>query len=162
MRSILGYNLPPITYHLSPTHPPTLPLHRLLLAIFLAGILGTITELVFLEHYEDLWQLLPFAVALAGIAVAAWYATNPRHALRAFRMVLVMFAVSGVVGLALHFKGNLEFAREQDASLGGLRLVWEVVTGATPALAPGMMIFLAAIGYAATRAAERPLASPRS
>lgn len=137
-------------------------LQRLLLAIFLAGILGTTTELIFLEHYEDVWQLLPFAVALAGIAVAAWFATNPQHALRAFRMVLLLFAVSGVVGLALHFKGNLEFAREQDASLQGLRLVWEVLTGATPALAPGMMIFLAAIGYAATRAAERPLASPRS
>ena len=137
-----------------------MPLHRVLLAIFLAGILGSITELVFLEHYEDIWQLVPFGVALVGIAVGGWYASNPRGALRAFRTVLVLFAASGVTGLALHFKGNLEFAREQDASLGGLRLVWEVLTGATPALAPGMMIFLAAIGYAATRA-ERPLTSPR-
>jgi hypothetical protein len=136
-------------------------LQRLLLAIFLAGILGTITELVFLEHYEDIWQLVPFGVALAGIVSGVWYAKDPQGALQGFRAVLVLFAASGVTGLALHFKGNLEFAREQDASLGGLRLLWEVLTGATPALAPGMMIFLAAIGYAATRA-ERPLASPRS
>lgn len=137
-------------------------LHRLLLAIFFAGILGTLMELVFLEHYEDIWQLVPFGVALAGAAVGGWYARDPGRARTAFQAVLMVFALSGLAGLALHFKGNLEFAREQDAALGGVRLVWEVLTGATPALAPGMMIFLAAIGFAATRAEELPLATRRS
>ena len=136
---------------------------RLLLAIFIAGNLGTITELVFLEHYEDGWQLVPFAVALIGCTSAAWHASaRNQRSQRWFRMVLVLFAISGVLGLALHFKGNLEFAREQDDALRGIALIWEVLTGATPALAPGMMAFLAAIGYAATRASEVPLASSRS
>ena len=66
--SRFAHHLSPITYHLPPP-TVTLPLQRLLLAIYLAGILGTITELVFLEHYEDIWQLVPFGVALVGIAV---------------------------------------------------------------------------------------------
>ena len=138
-------------------------LHRLLLAIFFAASLGTVIELLFLEHYEDAWQIVPFAVVLLGCVSAGWYASDrTARSDRWFRTVLVLFAASGVVGLGLHFKGNLEFARDQDDSLRGIALLWEVLTGATPALAPGMMIFLAAIGYAAIRAADQPLASPRS
>lgn len=138
-------------------------LHRLLLAIFFAGILGSIAELVFLEHYEDTWQRVPFAVALIGLVVGGWYApTRDARSLRWFRGVLALFVLSGLIGLGLHFRGNLEFAQEQDASIRGLPLLWEVLTGATPALAPGMMIFLAVIGHAATIAGQGPLATPRA
>jgi hypothetical protein len=138
-------------------------LPRLLLAIFFMGLLGTTTELIFLEHYEDVKQFIPLVALALGGAIGGWYAVRPdAAALRAFRAVLLLFAVSGAVGLFLHYRGNVEFELERDPTLGGLPLLWEVLRGATPALAPGTMIFLALIGYAVTVARRTPLASPRS
>jgi hypothetical protein len=56
--------------------------------------------------------------------------------------------VSGLVGLFLHYRGNVEFERERDPSLHGFPLLWHAITGATPTLAPGTMVFLALIGVA--------------
>jgi hypothetical protein len=138
-------------------------LQRLLLAIFFAGLLGTTTELIFLEHYEDIKQFIPLVVAALGFAIGGWYAARPSAAsLRAFRSVLLLFAFSGAVGLFLHFRGNVEFEKERDATLSGFGLLWGALTGATPALAPGAMAFLAAIGYAAIVARRAPLAGPRA
>jgi hypothetical protein len=138
-------------------------LPRLLLAIFFMGLLGTATELLFLEHYEDVKQFIPLVALVIGGAIGGWYAARPGAAsLRAFRAVLMLFGVSGAVGLFLHYRGNVEFELERDATLRGLPLIWEVLRGATPALAPGTMIFLALIGYAVIVARRPPLASPRS
>ncbi|MEX2152515.1 MAG: hypothetical protein WD825_04200 [Gemmatimonadaceae bacterium] len=126
-------------------------LTRVLLAIFFAGLLGTAAELLLLEHFEDILQIIPFFVIALGVAIGGWYARRESPgSVRAFRAMLVLLAISGVTGLVLHFRGNVEFAKESDASLGGLELIWEALMGATPALAPGMMVFLAAIGYAIT------------
>jgi hypothetical protein len=141
--------------------PSYLP--QFLLATFFVVLLGTTTELFLLEHYEDKKQLIPFGVAVLGFMVGGWYALRPGEAsLRAFRLLLALFVVSGLVGVFLHYRGNVEFEIERDATLGGLPLFWESMRGATPALAPGTMVFLAMIGYAATLAREIPLASPRS
>lgn len=138
-------------------------LSRLLLAIFFGGLFGTTTELFFLEHYEDVKQYIPLIVAALGFAVGGWYALRPGPAsLRGFRAVLLLFAVTGAVGLFLHLRGNLEFERERDSTLRGFALLWGALSGATPALAPGAMALLAAVGYAAIVARQTPLASPRS
>ena len=138
-------------------------LPRLLLAIFFVGLVGTTTELLFLEHYEDVNQLIPFGVSALGLLTGGWYAWRDDEASRrAFRAVLLLFAVTGVAGVFLHFRGNVAFEMERDETLSGLALVWESLRGATPALAPGTMIFLALIGHAAMVARRTPLASPRS
>ena len=124
-------------------------LARLLLAIWLIGLLGVAAELVLLEHYEDALQFLPFVAVAAGLAAGVWLALKPgRAATRMFTAVLAVFLVSGLVGLVLHYRGNAEFERERDPSIGGIALVWESLTGATPALAPGTMILFTFIGYA--------------
>jgi hypothetical protein len=124
-------------------------LQRILLAIWMFGLAGVAAELVLLEHYEDLKQLIPFAVIAIGLIVGGWFAARPdRGAARAFGGVIAAFALSGLIGLILHYRGNAEFERERDPSIGGLTLVWESLTGATPALAPGTMILFAFIGYA--------------
>jgi hypothetical protein len=124
-------------------------LSRLLLAIFFGGLLGIAAELVLLEHYEDIKQFIPFAVIAISAVVGAWYGRAPGAASeRAFRALLWLLAASGALGLFLHYRGNVEFERERDAGLRGLRLVWEALTGATPALAPGAMLLMAVIGYA--------------
>jgi|SRR5688572_30308659 len=126
-------------------------LPKLLLAIFFVGLLGSTTELFFLEHYEDVKQFIPFVVAGLGFAVGGWYAARPGpSSLRAFRGVLGLMAFSAVVGVFLHYRGNVEFEQERDATRSGFPLMWESLRGATPALAPGTMLLLALIGYAAT------------
>lgn len=127
-----------------------MPLSRLLLAIWVFGLLGVAAELVLLEHYEDVKQVVPFAVIVLCAVVGAWMAFRPgAGAERAFRLMLGLLALSGVLGVVFHYWGNLEFERERDATLSGLPLIWEVLTGATPALAPGTMVLFAFIGYAA-------------
>jgi hypothetical protein len=131
-------------------------LARLLLAIFLFGVLGTAAELLLLGHFEDIQQFIPLVLIAIGVVAVVWFAKWPSPAsLTVFRTTLVLFAVSGLLGIYFHYSGNVEFEREREESLGGLRLFWEAMTGATPALAPGSMVLLAAIGYAALRASER-------
>jgi hypothetical protein len=138
-------------------------LPRLLLAIYFGTLLGTSLELLFLEHYEDVWQYAPLVAAGLGFAVGAWYARSPTiAALRAFKSVLGLFVVTGIAGLVLHYRANVEFEVERDSRLGGMRLVWEALGGAMPALAPGTMMLLAAIGYAVIVSRRQPLASARS
>lgn len=127
--------------------------YRLLLAIFGFGLLGTAAELLLLEHYEDALQLIPLGLIVLGVAVAVWlWTSGSERAARALRATIALFALSGIVGLILHYRGNVEFERERAPELQGLALFWEAIRGATPALAPGSMILLAAIGYAALRA----------
>jgi hypothetical protein len=139
-----------------------MPLSRLLLAIWVFGMLGVAAELVLLEHYEDVKQIIPFAVIAIGTAVGAWMAIRPGAAPeRAFRATLLLLLLSGLLGIVFHYWGNLEFEKERDPTLSGLPLVWEVLTGATPALAPGTMILFAFVGYAALLARREPRAESR-
>ena len=49
-------------------------IRRLLLSLVVVGLVGTATDLLFLQHYEDSAQLIPLfliAVALLSVIVAA-------------------------------------------------------------------------------------------
>lgn len=134
-------------------------LQRLLLAIWFFGLLGLGTELVLLEHYEDTLQFIPFAMIGLGLLAGGWYGLRPGPAsLRAFRAALAAMGLTGLVGVVLHYRGNAEFERERDASIRGMRLVWESLTGATPALSPGTLVLFTFIGYALV-VARRPSGS---
>ena len=123
----------------------------ILLGILLLGAVGTATELVLIEHYEEFWQLAPLVLLGLGVLAAGWQLLRgDRASVRALRVVMLLFLVSGVVGVILHYEGNLEFELEMEPSMRGLTLVWEALRGATPALAPGTMIQLGLVGLAAT------------
>jgi hypothetical protein len=68
---------------------------------------------------------------------------------RLFQLTMVAFILSGAVGVGLHYQGNVEFERELAPDASGLPLVWEALKGATPALAPGTMMLLGAVGLTA-------------
>jgi hypothetical protein len=62
----------------------------------------------------------------------------------------------------LHYSGNVEFEKETDSALGGWKLFWSAMTGATPAMAPGTMTLLALIGFCLTLApVSRETRDPR-
>lgn len=128
-------------------------LHRVLRAIFVFGAVGTAAELLLLEHVEDAWQLAPLALLGVACVALALVALRPSAvSVALFRFTMMCFIVSGAIGIALHYQGNVEFELELQPDLTGFRLAWEALRGATPALAPGTMMLLGALGLTCTAA----------
>lgn len=125
----------------------TASVRKLVLFVFLFGLAGTGAELVLLEHTEDAWMWTPLVLMGLSLVVLMGYAVSKsRPVLRAFQGVMILFVVSGLLGVWFHYKGNVEFELEMYPSLAGLKLFWEAMKGATPALAPGTMIQLGLLG----------------
>jgi hypothetical protein len=125
---------------------------RILLAILFLGIAGISLELLLLAHTEDIYQLIP--LLLFGVAVVATGTVVRRPSgatVRLFRAVMLLFVISGIVGMYLHFQVNMEFQIEMDPALSGWPLFQKAILAKTPpALAPGAMIQLGLIGLAYT------------
>lgn len=132
----------------------SLPLGRIrswLLLILLFGILGAGCELLLLGHFESAPQWIPLVLLAAGAIVLCWHAALPSVAsVRALQGTMTLFLFAGVIGVGLHYDGNVEFEREMYPTMGGFELVRRSVTGATPVLAPGTMALLGLIGLAHT------------
>lgn len=129
---------------------------RLLLALLCLGLCGTTLELWLIGHHEDFWQWIPLVVMAlstvsAGWVVAAW----SRTATLVFRIMMMTLMASGAVGAVLHYRANMEFQLEMDASLAGLALMAKILHAkAPPALAPGNMVLLALVGLVAVWRSE--------
>ena len=122
-------------------------LRKMLLAVFLLGALGTGVELVLLEHYAEIFQLVPLAMILAAVVVLAmWFVSGAPAVLRVFQVSMFLFLLAGLVGIYLHYNSNVEFELEMDPSATGWPLIWASLTGAMPALAPGTMVQLGLVG----------------
>ncbi len=119
-----------------------------LLVALLLGIVGSGAELLLLEHTEDIWQYVPLILSGAALTVLVWGIAAPSTAaFQSFRILMLLFVLSGAAGVFLHVKGNIEFELEMYPDLTGLKLYWEALSGATPALAPGTMTLLGLIGW---------------
>lgn len=124
-------------------------LRGLLLAILIFGMFGTGVELLLLEHTEGISQLTPILLLAVGIGSASVVGFKPSAgSLRLLQGLMLLFLVSGAVGLYLHYRGNVEFELEMYPTMSGFELFKESMTGATPALAPGTMAMLGLIGLA--------------
>jgi len=124
-----------------------LSIRQLLLVLVFIGIVGLQVELALLRHAESFSQWIPHVTLMIGLLVTVIVALRPTRAtLRAFQTVMLLFLVIGLVGVILHFRGNVEFAVERDPSLSGLKLLWKSLRGATPALAPGALSQLGLLG----------------
>ena len=130
-------------------------IRRALLTLFAAASLGTGVELILLGHTEQGWQWVPVVLTFAGTLVAAAFGLiRGPIGRRAFQATMILFVMSGAIGLALHYQGNVEFALEMEPGARGWTLMKEALTGATPALAPGTMMLLGAIGFIASTISE--------
>jgi hypothetical protein len=122
-------------------------LRRLLLLLVLLGVVGLEVELALLRHAESFSQWIPHVTLLIGLLSTLVVFFRPgRATLRVFQVVMIIFIAIGVLGLYLHYRGNVEFALERDPSLGGVRLIWKALRGATPALAPAALSQLGLLG----------------
>ena len=120
---------------------------RGLAAVFLLGVIGTGLELILLEHTEDLEQWIPLLLFGAGLLLFLVAVLRPSVlSLRLFSFCMLAYVVSGFLGAWYHYEGNVEFELERTPELGGLALFGAAMEGATPALAPGTMMWLGLIG----------------
>jgi hypothetical protein len=130
---------------------PSAHIRGYVLATLTVGMIGMITELLLIGHRETLQQQIPLVLLGLGIVTAVWHAAAPRATtVRALQITMLLFVVSGAVGVALHYSGNAEFELEMYPAMGGLELVQKTLTGATPVLAPGSMTLLGLIGLTHT------------
>lgn len=122
-----------------------------LLAIYAAGAVGTLVELLLLEHWEGWEQWIPLALLGTSLLIQlASLLSGGRALLRAFQALMLLLVLGGLLGLILHYRGNVEFELEMTPALGGWALFREAMSGATPALAPGSMVQLGLLGLAYT------------
>jgi len=125
----------------------TSAIRRYLLLTLTVGMAGMTTELFLIGHVESVQQLIPVVLLGLGVAVLAWHASAPRAiTVRTLQVTMVLFLLSGLVGVGLHYRGNLEFELEMYPSMRGFEMIQKTLTGATPVLAPGSMTLLGLIG----------------
>ena len=115
------------------------------------GLVGITFELFLIGHTKDAWEWSPIVLLFVALPVTGAVWRRPvRASIRALQLTMLLFFISGVAGLLLHFRGNVEFELEMYPSMSGLNLVWQALTGATPSLAPGTMLLLSLLGLAVT------------
>jgi hypothetical protein len=123
---------------------------QIILAVLLVGMIGTLTELVLLAHYEDVAQLIPLALLALALLVLIWQLSLPSPwSVRTFQATMLLFIAAGFAGIVFHYQGSKEFQLETDPSLSGMSLFWKVVQAkAPPTLAPALMVQLGILGLA--------------
>ena len=122
---------------------------RIWLAVALvSGLVGTIVELLLLEHYEDRWQFVPLFLIVSALGVLTWHGARPTAAsVRALQVFMALFLITGPIGVGLHFRGAAEFQLEIDRSQSRWSLFGKALRAkAPPVLAPGLMMQLGVIG----------------
>lgn len=132
-------------------HAATLAFIRgLILIILLLGLFGTGVELLLVGHTENIWQWIPLLLITLSVVVLIWHATVRRAAsVRVFQATMILFMLSGVTGVWLHYQGKVAFKLETNPALAGMELFRAAIKGvAPPLLAPGMMIQMGLLGLA--------------
>ena len=124
-------------------------IRRLLFGALAIGVLGTSGELILLRHIDKLAQWIPLVFLAACMPVLIWHAVSPSAAsVRVLQGLMLAFIALGVVGVGLHYDGNVEFERELHPDERGWEFVRKTIAGATPVLAPGSMVLLGVVGLA--------------
>jgi hypothetical protein len=135
------------------TYADTMVLERLrlwIVVIIVLGLIGTMTELLLLEHDEQALQFVPLVLMVLGAVTLAWYAmTKSTASLRSLQVVMGLFVLSGFAGMAAHFNGSMEYQLELNPDLSMAELLDKIIHAkAPPLLAPGMMIQMGLLGLA--------------
>lgn len=122
---------------------------RFLLGVLVIGVTGMGLELLLIGHFDDPFQFVPLVLIGASLPTFVVLAARPRIAIvRGVQALMVLFVMSGGMGVILHVRGNAAFELEMYPALAGWDLVRGTLTGATPVLAPGSMSLFGLVGLA--------------
>ena len=122
-------------------------LRRLLLALLVFGMAAVAADLYLLGHFEEWRQVVAFATIELGLVAIAWHVVDGGAVSVRALQAMATCLVAGVVGVVLHFRGNMEFQLDINPALGGWKLFNKVIRAkAPPAMAPGAMTQLGLLG----------------
>ena len=77
-----------------------------ILVVLVLGLLGTITELILLEHYEEPLQFVPLVLIALAVAFVVWHwVQRDTTSLNALLVLMGLFVLAGFVGFVAHFHG---------------------------------------------------------
>ena len=126
-------------------------IRKLLLGALALGVIGTISELILLRHIDMATQWIPLVILGMSVPALIWHALSPRPgSVRTLQVLMVLFLAAGVIGVGLHYDGNVDFERELHPEEHGYEFFRKTIAGATPVLAPGSMVLLGLVGLAHT------------
>lgn len=126
-------------------------LRRFLLGVVAVIFLVTVFELILLDHTEEPLQWIPFIVSGIGlVSVIGVWSMPGQTSILVLRWVMVAVVLASLVGVYLHFSGNLAFTREINPSFSLSESIWPAMKGSYPLLAPGILTLAGALGLAAT------------
>ncbi|MFI7483885.1 hypothetical protein ACH9EU_15880 [Kocuria sp. M1R5S2] len=126
------------------------PIYRWALTLLgIATVLGALTELAMLRHWQGPAQLVPWAVlAVLLLAAVAWAVRRSPATVRAVQVAAVVAVLGSVYGVYEHVLANLRagpldprYAEVWESMSGAARL-WAATSGAvgpSPVLVPGTM-----------------------
>jgi len=126
------------------------------------GLVATTTDLMLLDHHEDVRQYAPLVLNGLGLATIVWHvATGSAATVRALQVLMLFFILAAVLGVVFHYQGNLEFQLEINPEQSSWDLFNKVIRAkAPPALAPGVMAQLGFLGLIYTY--RHPALTPAS
>jgi len=127
------------------------PLARIrwwLLAVLVFELVGTLIELLLLQHFEELLQWVPLVLIVLTLLLVAWHLARPQPAtVRALQATMCAFVLAGLVGIGAHLQGAAEFQLEMDPSQPRWNVFKKALQAqAPPALAPGVMLQMGLLG----------------
>lgn len=126
-------------------------LRWLLMALAGFMFLCSLAELVFTEHTEEPLQWVPFVLCgLALVALGIVWLRPARGTFLALRWTMALVLAGSLFGVYEHLSANLAFAQEIQPNATAGALVWEMLSGASPLLAPGILGIAAVLALAAT------------
>lgn len=122
---------------------------RVLTLLGIGTVLGALTELAMLRHWQGPAQLVPWAVlAVLLLAAAAWLVRRTAATARTVRVAAVVSVLGSAYGVYEHVLANLRagpldprYVEVWDSMSGAARL-WAATSGAvgpSPVLVPGTM-----------------------
>jgi len=124
-------------------------IRSIILAVILLGLAGTGLELVFVDHFGSTAQWVPVVlICLAFLVLGSYGLMRSAALLRVFQAVMIMFIVSGLAGIALHYQRDVEHAEKDHPGIQGVERLRTAVSQEAPLLAPGAMVELGILGLA--------------
>jgi hypothetical protein len=121
-----------------------------ILVVLGLGLLGTVTELLLLGHYEQPLQFVPVVLIVLALVTLAWqFVRRDAASLKVLIVLMSLFVVAGFAGVVAHFNGSAEFQLDLDPNIGTWELIEKALHAkAPPLLAPGMMLQMGLLGLA--------------
>ena len=125
-------------------------LRQFLMIISESVFIMTVTELVFLGHWNETIQILPFALSALGLTTLALVHFRPnRIKLAIMQWAMIAIGVCCFIGFYEHMSNNYHFYLEVKPNATTWELIKATLEGGNPVFAPGILLLGAMIGLAA-------------